>query len=447
MMTKQKMWNYFEYVLILFFILDTNTVYLTSLDVDFYIPEITTVLLAIYLIIRFSKRRMKASLTGRIAAILSVYYVLMIIFLIMRVGEEARFTFIARILLAFPMMILYFCDHIDREMLFDPIDKYINVMIVISVISLFFWTFGSQLHIILPTGSIRSGWGAQLYGIFYPSYLGLYFERQKVSFLNYNGLRNQGIFAEGPMFSLCLILAIAAELFLPKGKMRKDFRFSTGYGKSHTVNLKLFCLIITLITTFTTTGQILLILMLVFRFFMRKSKVQYNNLIKLLLGGILAAVGAYAAISIFLLKSTSISWIIRADDFNAGFHAWLSSPVWGTGFGNMTVVNSFRSETVSQFTRGESGSANSLMMILAQGGIVLLFIYIFPIYKAIQKALREKNMGMLMIITILMLEFIFTVSAYQFGTLFFFAFLYADCMDHNNIADNHSAQFVWKPSI
>lgn len=377
---------------------------------------------------RFSKRSMKKTLVGRIAGVLSIYYFSMFFLFIMSVSEKSRFTFIARILLAFPMIILYFCDHIDREALFDPIYMYINVMTVISVISLFFWIFGSQLHIISPTGSICSGWGAQLRGISYPSYFGLYFERQGVTFLSYSGMRNQGIFAEGPMFSLCLVLAIGAELFLP-AKMtkmkRKDFLFSTWRGKRHMVNLKLLSLMTTLITTFTTTGQIFLILMLAFRFFMQKPKVKFNNLIKLLIGGILVVVGAYATISIFLLKVTSVSWLLRTDDLNAGFHAWLSSPIWGKGFGDLSVVNSFRSQTASQFTRGENGSSSSLMMVLSQGGMLLLFIYIFPIYRAIQKALWEKNVGMLMMITIMILEFVFTTAAYHFVIMFFFSLLYA----------------------
>ena len=160
MITKQQIWDIFEYIIILFFILDTNTVYSTALEVNFYIPEITIVLLAVYLIMRFSKRSMKKTLVRRIAGVLSIYYFSMFFLFIMSVSEKSRFTFIARILLAFPMIILYFCDHIDREALFDPIYMYINVMTVISVISLFFWMFGSQLHIISPTGSICSGWGS-----------------------------------------------------------------------------------------------------------------------------------------------------------------------------------------------------------------------------------------------------------------------------------------------
>ena len=137
----------------------------------------------------------------------------------------------------------------------------------------------------------------------------------------------------------------------------------------------------------------------------------------------MVAVGAYATISIFLLKVTSVSWLLRTDDLNAGFHAWLSSPIWGKGFGDLSVVNSFRSQTASQFTRGENGSSSSLMMVLSQGGMLLLFIYIFPIYRAIQKALWEKNVGMLMMITIMMLEFVFTTSAYRFVIMFFFSLL------------------------
>lgn len=412
----------FEYVTILSFILDTGTVYSSSFDIDFHIPEISAILLTICLALRLSFFSIKKLTLKKYLNCILVYYAAVLFLLIMGICKGHEVSYIARFILIWPMLILYFYSLADKGDNRSFIHKYVDVMTVLSAISLFFWVFASQLHLIAPTGGLRSYWGNAQYGIIYPSYFGLYFERQKDTFLWYSGFRNQGIFAEGPMHSLCLVLAIAVELFLPKPKARKVMRFSFGHGKSFSMNWKLVCLITALITTFTTTGQILLIVMLVFRFFMNRPKMQFNYMIKLLVGLGLAAVGAYAAVTIFLLKSTSYSWMVRSDDFIAGFRAWLASPIWGNGgYGDTAGLLPYR--TVTGVTI-YSGFSNSITLVLAQGGILFLLIYALPVYQAVQKALQQKNLSMVLIVGVLVMEFVFTIFAYKLISLLFFAYLY-----------------------
>ncbi len=419
-MYKQKIADFFEYVVILFFILDTNTVYSTTVDVDFHIPEIAAVLFILCVALRLFSTKIKESTFKQFFSFILIYYAMTLLVFIMSVSEKYVQGYVARFLILFPILILYFYYYAENGKIFSPICKYVNIMTVLAAISVFFWVFASQLHIIKPTGGLLSSWGSTR-GMIYPSYFGLYFECQKDKFLWYNGYRNQGIFAEGPMHSLCLVLAIASELFLPKEKASNRFYFSLGkYKKSYSINWKLVCLIAALITTFTTTGQILLILMLVFLFFMNRPKTQFDFVVKLLLRLILTSVGAYAAVSIFLLKSESLSWKIRVDDFTAGFRAWLSSPIWGIGYADIVALIPFR----ASFRTKSSGFSNSITLVLAEGGIIFLLIYLIPLCRSIQKMLVYKNTGVLMWITILMFEFIFTVCAHQLVILFFFAFLY-----------------------
>ena len=421
-MTKRKIITFFEYAVVLFCILDTYTVYATTVDIDFRILEVAAALLTVCLALRLVFFGIERSTLKKYSTTISIYYAIVLFLLIMNVGKEYMVSYISRFVLIFPMLILYFYCLAEKGENISLIHKYVNIIVTFSVISLFFWVFASQLHLIAPTGSLRSGWGAAQYGYVYPSYFGLYFERQRCTFLWYSGFRNQGIFAEGPMFSLCLVLAIAAELFLPKQKARKDLRFFFVHGKSYSFNWKLVCLITALITTFTTTGQIVLILMFIFRFFMNRPKKQFNYMIKLLVGFTLSVVGAYVAVSIFLLKSKSVSWMIRLDDFRAGFRTWLSSPVWGHGYGDKTALDPYRA--FFRTTGISGGFSNSITMVLAQGGILFLLIYGQPVYQAVRTALQQKSLGVLFMVAVLIIEFVFTIFPYRLVSLLFFAFLY-----------------------
>ena len=181
-MTKNKVLWLLEYIVIILFILDTNTVYASTIDVDFHIPEVAAMLLFASLALRLFIYGIKRSTLNKYLSVISIYYVAIILVLIMSVGKEHMVSYIARFVLIFPMLILYFYCLAENAESISLIHKYVNVIAVLSVISLFFWVFASQLHLIAPTGSLRSGWGATQNGYVYPSYFGLYFERQKDTF-------------------------------------------------------------------------------------------------------------------------------------------------------------------------------------------------------------------------------------------------------------------------
>lgn len=419
MAVKRKALSFMEYMTVLFFILDTSTIYKALADKNLHILEVAAFLLVVCFAMRLSVSGIKRSTVNKYLPHIFVYYLVILFIFIISIKSEHILGYIARFVLIYPLLVLYYCYLTEKGETFSLLRKYVNIMAVLAAISLFFWVFASQLHWIAPTGTIRILWGSVNVC---PSYFGLYSERQMDTFLWYSGFRNQGIFTEGPMHSLCLVLAIAAELFLPKQKARKALRFSFGKGKSFCINWKLLSLIAALITTFTTTGQILLILMLVFRYFMSRPKMQFNYMVKLLAGLVVAAVGGYAAISIFLLKAARPQWMARVDNFITGFRAWLASPIWGSGYSDVTTLDRYRPYYQTNSIAG--GFTNSITQVLAQGGLLFLLVYIVPVYRAVRKALQQRNLSILMLAVILMLELIFTICAYKLGVLLFFAFLH-----------------------
>ena len=115
--------------------------------------------------------------------------------------------------------------------------KYRNVVFIIALVSLFFWLLGSILHFLHPSGIVQSVWTGDPKVV--PSYYGFYFETQKL----YGVIRNTAIFTEAPMSSLHFSIAMLVEVYVDKKKSL----------------FKIFLFSIAILSSFSTTGIILLI--------------------------------------------------------------------------------------------------------------------------------------------------------------------------------------------
>lgn len=124
----------------------------------------------------------------------------------------------------------------------DTMKKMDDVILLIAIISLLFWLFGSVMHLVHPNGSVFSYWtDADA-----PSYYNLYFETQRGAFFGFDNviIRNTAIFTEAPMSSLVFSTAFISELFLVKSKQICR----------HVI------LLIAIITTFSTSGYSVVVL-------------------------------------------------------------------------------------------------------------------------------------------------------------------------------------------
>ena len=178
-------------------------------------------------------------------------------------------------------------------------------------------------------------------------------------------MRNTGIFVETPMYSLILILAISYYEFFIENQEKNSLLIRA-------------ILIITLLTTFSTTGYLLLIIIYlykVFRYLMRKnSRSLKNNSLKYIVIVIsIIAVALCAFLLVNRLRTSSGS--TRVDDYVASYKAWInSSIIKGVGFGNEDTIKLY----MSDFRKDNQGLSNSLMVIIAEGGLYLLLIYFIP---------------------------------------------------------------------
>ena len=166
-------------------------------------------------------------------------------------------------------------------------------------------------------------------------------------------------------YSLILILAISYYEFFIENQEKNSLLIRA-------------ILIITLLTTFSTTGYLLLIIIYlykVFRYLMRKnSRSLKNNSLKYIIIVIsIIAVALCAFLLVNRLRTSSGS--TRVDDYVASYKAWInSSIIKGVGFGNEDTIKLY----MSDFRKDNQGLSNSLMVIIAEGGLYLLLIYFIP---------------------------------------------------------------------
>ena len=372
-----------EYAFVSLLILTTNTIYYTSSTSDYHFSEITIIILIALIIVRFMNGKNDAKKMKKFLCCIMVYIPLACLFLLLN-NTEKWYNFICVFIILFPLcLLLYMVSADKKELIKSLLSKYINVMTVLSIISLLFYVAGPILKIISPTGTVQINWGGEKYN---DSYYGLYFTRQTETLFGKNIVRNTGIFTEGPMYSLCLVIALAIHKFLINDKkILYDVIF-----------------LLTIISTISTTGIVLAILI------MMLSMLSGKNNIKLLLFPIIAIISIIVSSQILLSKTQTDSYRTRMDDYGSAFLAWKNSPVYGNGYGTNEAIKKY----MSSFRSYNQGMSNSIMLVLAQGGIILLLFYMIPLIKTIHYSQKNKNKGILYFSAIMALLFVTTLFQY-----------------------------------
>ena len=415
-----------EYVIAVLIVLDCNTPYSRSITTDFHLPEIIAVFTFALFLLILDKLRIKRKTIIVIGSYFSAYFIAMLLLFFLSVDKNSPFAFLARFLVMVPLLTIIQTAYQIRGNHYRLLLKYSNVVFALSVMSLAFWVLGSNMHVINPTNYLNANWGRDYS---YPSYFGLYFERQIDSFLFYKGFRNIGIFCEAPMFSVNLVIAIAIKVFL------QPYRIIDKNRKGYKSNIvKIIIMMVALITTLTTTGYIAIIFIVIAKYIIGKPKNARIKVIKYLTGMLVALIGSRVAYGIYINKAESVSWMVRLDDFSAGIKAWRRSPIWGNGYGDETVLKSF----MSSFRSWNMGYSNSIFTVLAQGGILLFSAYLIPIIWGIVTAIKKKAYHILCFEGIMILEFIVTIFPYTFIMLLLISFIVSYCMtvgsgDHKGV--------------
>lgn len=281
--------------------------------------------------------------------------------------------------------------------------RYENLVLAVCVVSLVFYLGGSVLGIFQSTGTVYTAWTSQRVGTTVlksvPTYYNLYFETQKISeFGLLNFPRNTAIFTEAPMCSLHFCIALMIELLLKESSNR----YKTGL------------LIVGILTTFSTTGYIVVILIFLTKYLSSHASTKGFKLIKILIIPIVI-IFAILAVSYFITtKLGTGSGSTRLDDFMAGYKAWVDSPVFGNGYNNSASYQKY----MSSFRKNNMGFSNSPFCILAYGGLYLFAPYLYCFIRGMKKYLKLHSIEKTGFLIIFALLFTVTIIPFQALTIY-----------------------------
>ncbi|WP_276804365.1 O-antigen ligase family protein [Lactobacillus hominis] len=358
-----------DILLALFLILNCQSMYQNSYNVNYHIYEITLFLIITSMIIKFLKYPIDLLEINKLSVFSLLYFIVAVITLVVSVSSTDFLSFSARFLIA-PFILLYFVPICDTKNKIQLLLYFVKWVCIITVVSIFFYVMGTTMNLIHPTGTFIYKWGnVNIAQSFYNIYFG---NVQYTSGGILKGLdfRNTAIFVEGPMYAAVLDLAL---YFL--------FVFKT-YFK----NFKICLVILWLgIITSNSTAAILIGILVVFLFI--KNSTAFKKVQKI----IIIPVAILLIWLIFDLLNKKMgnfnqtsSFGIRLDDYIAGFRAWLARPMFGWGYNNLSGINIYRNNL------SNGGYSNSILAILNAGGLVFGSLYFIPIIYALFSKINKQ---------------------------------------------------------
>ena len=263
-----------------------------------------------------------------------------------------------------------------------------NVVCALSLISLFFYVFGTWLHLISPMKYIIRGWGSWGPNPI-PNYYNLYYQAQVTHHGDFDLWRNCSVFAEAPMFNMVLCTALAAEVFLFRRKK----------GRKITIAL----LVVTIISTFSTTGYLFLALLGALVLLNSSRFLAFcKKHLKLAIGLAVALVGVLTLMVVIKLQSPqgSGSTAVRTDHALTCLQIWKDNLLFGDGWLN--------DDNFLQLSKFPGGISVGFPYLLKCGGIMLGALFLVPYIITIVSALKTKDFKMFSFNSLFMMLFVFT---------------------------------------
>ncbi len=386
-----------EYIIAALFVLECRSVYnnLDSTRNTFWLFSLVALGLSVAVcLICFQKLpRKRLYNVGGFISFLVFYYFVYLIF------KNYNATSFFYYLLSVALIAVYYFLFCYRQGVPKVLLKYNQLICILAAISLFLWLFGSVFGVIPPTNSIRMNWVGTGVDASYQSYFNLLYEIQDVSnaIVSRVEFKNSGIFVEAPMYALHLSLALIIELFL----------------KKETSKMRTILLIVTIITTFSTSGYLLAIIALcVYQYFVLGNH-RWKQIL-LLVSPIIVIGIAQISLNLLSSKLENLSGLTRMDDFKACWEVFKIYPLFGAGFDNYRLVRGY----MSAWRQNSLGISSSLMMALSYGGLYLTVPYIICIVRGI---FSNKNIRIFTLFLIFL--WVITVFPFQYITTFLMIFV------------------------
>lgn len=279
------------------------------------------------------------------------------------IGSSEASSFISAIeilsyLISFALLVYI----LDEDELLRLFMRFVNLIALIAVISLFFYFCGSILNITSPTGRVTFEWDRTRTA---NTYYYLYFEPQISDNFFVGITKNCGIFTEATMYGYLLSNAY---MFC---RMKR--------GKKYIAAI----LLITIMTTLSTTPILAVVIFETINYVtVRISNRQLESLRVLLFPTIMLC-SFWGASIVIGDKLSTASYSVRYDHFISCFEVFLDNIFLGLGYGAQDILKSY--------FMYQQGLSVGIPYLLAMGGIGALVLICFPIFCYIRDSMKTKN--------------------------------------------------------
>lgn len=266
-------------------------------------------------------------------------------------------------LVEFSVLMIFFFEVVKNDEISFFLDGFSRIVTIMSFISLFFWVFGSMLHI-FSGKTVYYHWGDD-YINKGKNYYYLYFENPVQATSN-NIIRNTGVYPEAPGHAVRLVYALCIELFYKTD--RSKFRISV--------------LALTMISTLSSKGLIILAYIIcVFSFISQNKSNKTSFYLHFILVIIIVVISGIISISIFDNEmSSKSSDMIRYDHLVSGFKTWLQYPLFGAGYNNSAALALNHIYSITP-----NGPSMGIATTLGMGGIYIFLFYIASYFVAFRQ--------------------------------------------------------------
>ena len=321
-------------------VLSFNTIYTTSVGYAPFVVGLIFLSSILFLLDPVTLISYKSIL------LLAIYYLVAIILIF--VSDFSNFS-IFNFILDFPLCLLIVNYLIDKDLMFNFLRSLCNIIFIVACVSLIFWFLSSILKVISPTSSYLINWGGYKK---VNSFYNMYFEAQGLSIDGI--LSNLGTFSNINRNCAIFVEAVMA-----------NFIFSIGFILNELIEKNMYkrvVFLIAVLSTFTTSGIVTFCFFTLYLVSNMKSDNRFAFFFKSLIYLIAFILGSYITISLLQNKFSTLSGNVRSIKITSEINAFLNSPILGNG--------------INRYTKG---SSNALSAVLADGGILLMGLYYFPL--------------------------------------------------------------------
>lgn len=292
------------------------------------------------------------------------------------------------------------------------LSAYSNVMLIIAVVSLVFWVFGSLLQIMPGRKAVIYDW-ADDYRTSYTYYY-LYFENP-IQNKGQAYIRNLGVFPEAPAYASFLIYGMLIEIV-----NRKDiFKRSKKARRSNLLRIAIY--FVTLLSTGSSKGIIAVLAVIAIEYLFKRSKKAWKQVVKTIVCIVAFFVVAIASIYLIEVKLPTASGIARVDDLLAGLKTWKQHFLFGAGYMNGDALRA--NWTV---LRNNEGISMGLAVLLAYGGLFFLLFYsCAAVYALFGNYFRHRKKAWVIVCVVLLFDLFISNGAFDIPFIFLIAAAYA----------------------